>query len=317
MNRVVEFSEKVLGSQFLLFAVAIVFITACRNDPESYYGAELDEYIAGSNAVNILLLGDTGTGEEGQQNVANSIINVHSVTSIDFAILLGDNFYDDGVSSISDPQWDSKFRDMYPATDLPFRFYAVLGNHDYHLNPDAQYEYTEPGADRWICEDYGYVLPVRLNDNFLIEIFFIDSEIIAEMGKQAFRIAEWLENRAKASNADYKILAAHRPLFSSSTYHGDSAVMQFFFIDDFEEGLLDLAVAGHDHNLELQSRSLDGDGIADELFIVSGAGSKVRDVNDGPYSDFTAGQLGFTVLHLSSAGPEINFYGLNGTRLFP
>ena len=49
-----------------------------------------------------------------------------------FVVLLGDNFYEDGVASVDDPQWQTKFEDPYANIDLPF--YAVLGNHD-HMPP--------------------------------------------------------------------------------------------------------------------------------------------------------------------------------------
>ena len=51
-----------------------------------------------------------------------------------FAILLGDNIYDDGVHSIDDPQWEEKFEGPYRNIDMPF--YPVLGNHE----QDAQIE---------------------------------------------------------------------------------------------------------------------------------------------------------------------------------
>ncbi len=41
----------------------------------------------------------------------------------------GDNFYQHGVGSIDDRKWDTSFQRIY--TDVPQRWYAVLGNHDY------------------------------------------------------------------------------------------------------------------------------------------------------------------------------------------
>ena len=48
----------------------------------------------------------------------------------DFILTLGDNFYEDGVASVDDPQWKTKFEDVYDAKSLVVPIYASLGNHD-------------------------------------------------------------------------------------------------------------------------------------------------------------------------------------------
>lgn len=78
--------------------------------------------------VKFVVMGDTGEGNERQYKVAAAIQSRCAVVGCDFAILLGDNFYDSGVESVLDQQWIDKFEDPYENVDMPF--YAVLGNHD-------------------------------------------------------------------------------------------------------------------------------------------------------------------------------------------
>ena len=78
--------------------------------------------------VRFIVMGDTGEGNERQYKVAEAIRQKCERDGCDFAILLGDNIYDVGVTSTMDAQWTAKFEDPYKNLDMPF--YAVLGNHD-------------------------------------------------------------------------------------------------------------------------------------------------------------------------------------------
>jgi len=81
-------------------------------------------------------LGDTGEGNAAQFQVAAALGVVSQTLGTDFALLLGDNFYDTGVDSPLDPQFQTKFVQPYGALAFPFR--PILGNHDYGpaLTPD-------------------------------------------------------------------------------------------------------------------------------------------------------------------------------------
>jgi len=74
-------------------------------------------------------LGDSGRGSADQWNIAHAMEAFCRQRGCDFALLLGDNIYDSGASSESDPQFQSKFEQPYAG--LHFPFYPVLGNHDY------------------------------------------------------------------------------------------------------------------------------------------------------------------------------------------
>jgi len=54
---------------------------------------------------------------------------------VEFIINVGDSFYPDGVSSKDDPQWQTKWRDIFAPKLRSVPWYSVYGNHDYHHDP--------------------------------------------------------------------------------------------------------------------------------------------------------------------------------------
>jgi tartrate-resistant acid phosphatase type 5 len=131
------------------------------------------------------------------------------------ALLLGDNFYEDGVSFTSDPQWQAKFASMCDPMALDFPFYAVLGNHDYHGNESAEVQYSieDPGS-RWKMPARYYSFSKLLSDGTKIDLFAPDSEVIEAEDAQL----AWLRKELAASTAagaHWKIVFAHHPLYSN------------------------------------------------------------------------------------------------------
>ena len=83
----------------------------------------------GPEPVRFVVMGDVGEGNASQYKVAEAIEAKCAQDGCDFVVLLGDNIYDNGVSSVEDQQWEDKFEAPYRRLDMPF--YPVLGNHDY------------------------------------------------------------------------------------------------------------------------------------------------------------------------------------------
>ncbi|MFT7519036.1 MAG: tartrate-resistant acid phosphatase type 5, partial [Kiritimatiellia bacterium] len=109
-------------------------------------------------------LGDGGEGNFEQAEVAKIMKQVCDRDGCDFALYLGDNFYDDGVDGIDDIQWYDKFEKPY--SGLTFPFYAALGNHDNggfggagfeFWKGDVQVEYAASGkSDKFRMPDRYY-----------------------------------------------------------------------------------------------------------------------------------------------------------------
>src|SRR5512141_599821 len=79
------------------------------------------------DSVRFAAIGDMGTGEPPQYEVAQLMLKVRQTFPFDFVIMLGDNIY--GGSKPAD--FDKKFAAPYkPFLDAGVKFYASLGNHD-------------------------------------------------------------------------------------------------------------------------------------------------------------------------------------------
>jgi len=59
--------------------------------------------------VRFIAMGDTGKGNADQRKVAVAIRDLCAAKGCDFVLLLGDNIYDAGVATTTDPQWQQKF----------------------------------------------------------------------------------------------------------------------------------------------------------------------------------------------------------------
>merc|ERR1711916_105478 len=76
--------------------------------------------------------------------------------------LLGDNFYDNGVKSIDDLQWNN-YDKYFKKFKNPI--YSILGNHDYLQNPKAQVD-----TNRWIMPNWYFK---KEYEN--VDLYFLDT----------------------------------------------------------------------------------------------------------------------------------------------
>jgi acid phosphatase len=91
---------------------------------------------AGGTPLQFMVIGDWGRdGAFHQRQVAAAM---GQFPDSQFVVTTGDNFYQHGVASVRDPKWDTSFNRIY--TNVPQRWYAVLGNHDYGGSVEAQIE---------------------------------------------------------------------------------------------------------------------------------------------------------------------------------
>ncbi len=98
-----------------------------------------------STPAAILAVGDWGRdGHAGQKSVAAVLARVASAERNVRIVSTGDNFYDNGVKSVADVQFNSSYEDIYniyeSLSSTPF--WPVLGNHDHIGNALAQIAYS-------------------------------------------------------------------------------------------------------------------------------------------------------------------------------
>src|SRR5581483_8264839 len=85
------------------------------------------ELPSGPNSVKFAVIGDDGTGDQYQNQVAQQMVKARKNFTFDFVLMLGDNIY--GGHTALD--FDLKFAQPYKQLlDNGVKFYASLGNHD-------------------------------------------------------------------------------------------------------------------------------------------------------------------------------------------
>lgn len=271
-----------------------------------------------SPVLRFIAVGDVGTGASGQRAVAESMARTAENKSISFVLLLGDNFYESGVSSISDPQWTEKFEAMYDFPSLRIPFLAVLGNHDYRSNPQAQVEYTGISS-RWTMPARFFSRHFSVDDSTTMELFCLDTHPMAYLTMGEITTGEdsslyrpqlrWLEDVLSSSTATWKLVAGHHPLYSNGE-HGDNPALASLLEPLFTRYGVDAYLAGHDHDLQLL-RPVQG-----VYYLISGGGGKHRDTEWKENTIFAATNLGYAVLGVSYSALGIEFFDKTGILRF-
>jgi 3',5'-cyclic AMP phosphodiesterase CpdA len=180
------------------------------------------------NSVRFAVIGDMGTGEKPQYELAGKMVEYRKKFPFEFVITVGDNIYDGDAPS-----------DYASAFDLPYKllldagvpFYATLGNHDQpnlrfykSFNMDGQQYYTfKKGPIRFFALDTNYMNPRQL---------------------------AWLEKELQNSGSEWKVCYFHHSLYSSAAFHGSSTELRRVLEPLFVKYGVQVVFAGHDHVYE-------------------------------------------------------------------
>ena len=271
-------------------------------------GDEIDQDCNGEDlpfTVRFVALGDAGEGNEAQFAVADAIKSICEEKTDDlegcsFALYLGDNFYEAGVDSINDEQFQTKFEDPYAELDFPF--YISMGNHDYggdclvtdcgglgnefeRSDPQVQYSAL---SDKWTMPDVFYTFVQEH-----VQFYALDTTVLMWDGWWWDDMPEgqeaWIAQETNNSTATWKIAFGHHPYISNGR-HGNAgsyeglewSVFPDALVGDYVQefmlehicGKMDLLLSGHDHNRQWLEPTCGTE------FIVSGAGSKTTDLEN-------------------------------------
>ena len=198
-------------------------------------------------ALRVIAMGDSGTGSSSQQLVADAMATRARERGVDFVLTTGDNFYSDGVESVDDEQWETKYGEIYadPALNVPW--HVSLGNHDHKGSVEAQIAYRD---GRWSLPARYYTFVETLEDGTTVEFFVIDTTPILDEPEQI----AWLEQALTDSEADWRVVVGHHPFWSSCSrpFRGANGPMIEALWPLFVEHEVDIVLTGHDHILELR-----------------------------------------------------------------
>jgi acid phosphatase/tartrate-resistant acid phosphatase type 5 len=157
----------------------------------------------------------------------------------DSVLMLGDNFYDQGVSSVNSKRFKQTFENVYADYDFPegLPFHIIAGNHDHWGNVQAQVDYTKiaPGG-RWKFPSLWYKLDWAWTsdsgESRSLDILMIDTVNLAGLSSDeclgcalpepsnltmAADQWSWIEQQLSASTADFLWVAGHYPIYSAGS----------------------------------------------------------------------------------------------------
>lgn len=260
-----------------------------------------DERVAGDR-LELLMFGDTGTGEAQQMDVARAIRDAVLARPVHFAVHVGDIIYPHGIESPKDPQISTHLVEPYRC--LP-KLYLAPGNHD-HGDPaglgnlDALVDAAAQPSNQLIMPARYYSFSYT-SDATRAEFFVTDSSVLPIDLKQL----EWLERAVARSTADWRIVVAHHPLVS----HGEHGTHEYLqaILPRRLAGEIDLYACGHEHDQQvLEDRS----GI---LVLVTGAaGATSRKTGEGSETRFATSAPSFSRLTLERENLRIEVLGTAG-----
>lgn len=273
--------------------------------------------------VRFVAIGDTGKGNDGQRQVGQTIGTFCAANGCDFVVLLGDNFYPTGVTSTTDPQWETAFEQPYATVNAPF--YAVLGNHDYGGNGsgtelakgDNEVAYTQVNP-KWRLPAHDYTFSFGDADFFVADtnrsMFSLDTQ-----AREDF--ARWVP----ASHATWKIAFGHHPYFSNGP-HGNAGNYDGLglvpvangagvkaFLDERVCGKVDFYISGHDHSIQyLRGACSAGAGGLNTQHIVSGGGAATTSLPGTQLVWYQSLSLGFVYVVIEGRALTASFYDATG-----
>src|SRR5437660_2255783 len=177
-------------------------------------------------SVRFAVIGDSGTGDRDQYDVAQQMEIYRQATKFDFVIMLGDNIY----GSHQPRDFEKKFSEPYkPLLDAGVKFYASLGNHD---DPDDErlYKPFNMGGERYYAFRKAEVAFFALDSNYMDP-------------KQL----DWLDANLKSSQGKWKICFFHHPLYNDGRHHGPDLDLRNRLLPIFERDGVKAVFSGHEH----------------------------------------------------------------------
>ncbi len=182
----------------------------------------------GAAAVRFAVMGDSGTGDAAQYDVANVMATTRARTPFQFVLMLGDNLYGGWSSSAIVKKFEQPYK---PLLDAGVQFYASLGNHDdarekfypaFHMNGERYYKVSRGDVDFF-----------ALDSNYMDRTQLV-----------------WIDQALHESSARWKVAFFHHPLYSSASRHGSEKDLRVLLEPLLIRHGVQVVFSGHDHVYE-------------------------------------------------------------------
>jgi hypothetical protein len=238
------------------------------------------------DTLKFAVLGDNGSGDKGQFDLAEQMSAVHQLFDYRLVIMLGDNFYGSQTPAELARKFDRPYK---PLLDLGVMFHAAIGNHDEPftvnyppLNMAGQRYYTF-SRDR-------------------VRFFVLDTNVL---DAQQLR---WFEAALMQSQEPWRIAYFHHPLYGNAGRHGASVDLRVLLEPLLVKHGISVVFSGHDHIYE---RLKPQKGIH---YFVAGSGGKLRKGDLVPTASTAAGFDQERVFLIAEvAADELHFQAISRT----
>ncbi len=277
---------------------------------------------AAEKPLPFILVGDWGRqGHDEQIAVGKQMGLTAEQIGSQFTVSVGDNFYENGVTGLDDPQWVSSFEQIYTAPSLQTPWKVILGNHDYRGNVQAQLDYSQK-SHRWQLPARYYVDTQTLPDGSKADFFYVDTSPFIQKyigtktdisGQDTDTQLKWLDNALAASTSPWKIVIGHHPIYTSvegsDGQDHDQPELVARLNPVLKKHDVKIYICGHDHCLQ----AVRVDGIS---YVVTGAGSQVYMPKGTVRGGFASGAHGFMTALLTAGKLDYALVDMNGQTLY-
>jgi 3',5'-cyclic AMP phosphodiesterase CpdA len=229
---------------------------------------------------------DTGTGAEGQYAVAKAMSNYHSQNPYDLVVLAGDNIYNNGEIEKINAVFERPYRELL---EKGVKFQACLGNHDIRTNN---------GNDQLKYAGFNMEERYYTYSRDQVQFFVLDTNVNADMKAQL----TWLEQELGNSQAPWKIVYGHHPIYASGVYGSNPAFIKAF-TPIFQKHNVQLYINGHEHHYE-RTKAING-----TTYLICGAGAGTRPVGKNEWTEHSAERLSFATYEVYADRIELKGIG--------
>lgn len=242
--------------------------------------------------LRLTAFGDWGSGDDNQARVACGIERAAAAMGgVHAGLLLGDNFYPEGVTGVDDPKWQSHFEEVYATRHLGrIPWWAVLGNHDWRGDAEAQIAYTARSGGRWNMPDHFYETSFGPAEDPLLTVLALDTDDRYPRWNEQ---QAWFTERIRALYAESRpvVVVGHHTIVSYARHGATDHLVER--IKPLLEETRGIYLCGHDHCLQLNHEH----GAA--YAVLGGGGANIRSVEDGAGQEFAASSHGFGLLRVT------------------
>ncbi|HEY6913388.1 MAG TPA: metallophosphoesterase [Paludibacter sp.] len=302
----------------ILAIISLTYISCTDNylKPHPYF-PQANDFLrhADTASLHFFVLSDWGfNGGFSQKDVAAEMAQISKLVGISFILTCGDNFQYTGVDSVNDPLWKDNYENIYNDSALHIPWYPSLGNHDYYGNPDAEIAYSSI-SKYWEMPSRYYTFTRKINTRGNARFIVLDTQglINSYQGLSDTTLLDsipqysWVKKLLSESTEKWIFVTGHHPVFSASSFHGDTYEMKKLIKPLFDQYKVDFYICGHDHDFE---HTKDKANYTD--YIVTGTGGYVRPEGRNERTMYSMSAPGFSYLSVGADTVKLYFITAEG-----